>query len=327
VLSRVAESLYWTARYVERAENVSRLVNVHFDALLDRQLPLDSEAVWRRLVSLLGEDSAYREHYDAYTAAGVTEFLLWHPENPNAARSCVRAARDNARSVREQLSTEMWQVVNTLSLEVLDGDPATRGLHTFSAYLRDASHAFQGVAAATMLHGEGYEFVRVGTSLERAGVPLRVAAAMIPAAQSLPDGSQEQAGELAVALKSCGAFDAFLRAHQLELDPELVATYIVGSPSFPRATLACLTAALGGLRQIVGLQSRNGSAVAPERRLARLVADAEFAEPADLCTGRDGLLGTMLRRLDSVGSELARAFFSTQVLAAPPRSQEAQQQQ
>src|SRR5512134_4071069 len=113
MLSRVAESLYWTARCVERAEDVARLLDVDYHALLDAHVSDHGEA-WHRLVALLGEEATYGEHYEEYTARNVAEWLLWHDGNPNAVANCITIARENARSVREQISGEMWEAINSL---------------------------------------------------------------------------------------------------------------------------------------------------------------------------------------------------------------------
>jgi len=117
MLSRVAESLYWTGRYIERAEDTSRLLHVNFHGLLDAEVS-DRGRGWQDLVLLLGRDELFREHFSDYSAQAVTEFMLWHPANPDAVTACVARARENARGVREQISSEMWEHLNRLHLVV-----------------------------------------------------------------------------------------------------------------------------------------------------------------------------------------------------------------
>src|SRR5580704_4783318 len=104
MLSRAADSLYWLARYIERAENVGRLLDVEFHGLLDRQAANREEA-WRELLRTVGKEESFSEHFDAFTTAAVTDFLLWHPGNPDSVSSCIGLARENARGVRDQLSS------------------------------------------------------------------------------------------------------------------------------------------------------------------------------------------------------------------------------
>ena len=117
MLSRVAESLFWTARSIERAENTSRLFDVSFHGLLDARVH-DPEQEWRDLLHAIGRDELFREHFSEYTPRAVTEFLLWHPANPDSVTACVARARENLRGVREQISSEMWEHLNRLHLLV-----------------------------------------------------------------------------------------------------------------------------------------------------------------------------------------------------------------
>ena len=133
MLSRVAESLYWTARYLERAEDVTRLLDVNFHALLDAQ-GHDRGDAWPRIVRLLGDSESFSEHFDEATAESVGEWVLWHEGNPNAVISCVTLARENARSVREQISGEMWEAINKLFLLVRGANRRlSRAGHTSSS--------------------------------------------------------------------------------------------------------------------------------------------------------------------------------------------------
>ena len=181
MLSRVAESLYWIGRYLERAEDSARLLDVHYHALLDAQVCDHGEA-WQRIVALYGDEPAYREHYDAFTAPDVAEWVLWHDGNPSAVASCITLARENARSVREQISGEMWEAINGLFLLLgrANRRAAVRGPHAFFEELRNGAHRFQGTADATMTHGEPYEFLQLGLHLERAATTVRVVRAPVP---------------------------------------------------------------------------------------------------------------------------------------------------
>ena len=186
MLSRVAESLYWTARYVERAEDVTRLLDVNFHALLDAQVE-DRGQTWLQIVQLLGDEERYREHYDEATAVNVSDWVLWHDGNPNAVANCITLARENARSVREQISGEMWEAINKLFLLVRGANrrAVSRGPHAFFEELRNGAHLFQGSADATMTHGDPYEFIRLGLQLERAAKTVRIVASRYPIAVAL----------------------------------------------------------------------------------------------------------------------------------------------
>ena len=137
---------------------------------------------------LLGRDDVFREHFDEYTAQAVTEFMLWHPANPDAVTACVARARENARGVREQISSEMWEHLNRLHLLVSRTRPAAvlASPHEFFVRIREGSHAFQGVMKATLPRGEAYEFLELGAHLERADATARLLAVKVPGLHARP---------------------------------------------------------------------------------------------------------------------------------------------
>jgi len=163
MLSRVADSLYWMSRYIERAENVARFIDVNLNLMLD--LPAGATEQWAPLVITTGDDALFAEQYGKATRENVIQFLTFARENPNSIISCLRAARENARSVREIISSEMWEQVNTFYLMVTDLSAAVRvkeAPYEFFREIKMASHLFEGLANATMSHGEGWHFCRLG---------------------------------------------------------------------------------------------------------------------------------------------------------------------
>ena len=324
MLSRVAESLYWTARYVERAEDVTRLLDVDYHALLDAHVADHGEA-WHRLVALLGAEDAYNEHFESFTAQNVADWLLWHDGNPNAVVACITTARENARSVREQISGEMWEAINSLFLLVgrANRRAVTRGPHTFFEQVRNGAHRFQGCADATMTHGEPYEFIQLGLHLERAATTVRVVRSRYPVAVALADDDPAQAYELIALLKSCSAFEAYVKRHGATFEPLDIAEALVRSEQFPRAVLYCLRTCAQAVDRIAGEQG------SPQRVLGRLCADVEYGETED--ASGDAVaraLGELLAGIHRVGDVLTKEFFSSRALpASAVATQEAQQQQ
>lgn len=323
MLSRVAESLYWTARYVERAEDVTRLLDVDFHALLDAQVGDRGEA-WQRIIRLLGDEAAYEEHFDDFTATNVSDWVLWHEGNPNAIASCVTLARENARSVREQISGEMWEAVNNLFLLVRGANrrAVSRGPHAFFEQLRGGAHQFQGTAEATMTHGDPYEFIQLGLHLERASTTVRVVAARYPVASAATDDAT-RAQELIALLKSCSAFEAYVRRHGAFFEPFPVAEELIRSADFPRAVLYCLRTSLGALARI------SPEPTVPHRVLGRLCAELEFGEIGDASgTAVVSMLADLLRGIHATGEAITKAYFSSRALPLSALGiQEAQQQQ
>lgn len=324
MLSRVAESLYWTARYVERAEDVTRILDVNFHTLLDMQVE-DRGQAWRQIVQLLGDENAYAEHYDSATAFDVSDWVLWHDGNPNAVVNCITLARENARSVREQISGEMWEAINSLFLLVgrANRRATVRGPHAFFEQLRNGAHRFQGCADATMTHGEPYEFIQLGLHLERAQTTARVIRSRYPVAVALADDDPAQAHELIALLKSCSAFEAYVKRHGATFEPLDIALALVRSAQFPRSVLYCLRTCADAVDRIAGEQG------APHRVLGRICADIEYGEIDDVSGGGVAeALGGLLAGISRAGDALTKAFFSSRTLAASAVAiQEGQQQQ
>jgi uncharacterized alpha-E superfamily protein len=322
MLSRVAESLYWTGRYMERAEDTSRLLHAHYHALLDADPPNRAEA-WRQLLQLLGRDELFREHYGSYLAASVTEFLLWHPANPDAVTACVARARENARGVREQVTGEMWERLNRLHLLLAERRPSGARMAPHDAFelVRESSHAFQGVMKATLPRGEAYEFLELGAHLERADVTARILAAKAPALVIAPS-TPATAARLTELLTSCGAFEAARRRERDELRADLVIDFLLRDRRFPRAVLFCLERCLGAIRSISGDRDR------PERALGRISAELTFARLGELdVTALAALLAFVLRSVSEATEELASVYFTTRVVVAGPYAHQQQQQQ
>jgi uncharacterized alpha-E superfamily protein len=322
MLSRVAESLYWAARYLERAEDVTRLLDVNFHRLLDAQLG-DSGEAWREIVALLGHEEAYGEHFDAYTARNASEWVLWHEGNEGSVASCVTRARENARAVREQISAEMWQAVNRLFLTVRSARPGSVSPHAFFTQLREGVHLFHGAADATMMHGDPYDFIQLGLHLERADMTVRVVAARYPVAAELADDDPRRPGELAAMLRSTGAFEAYVRQHGMRLEPLAIAEELIRSPILPRSALHCLSICLGAVDRIGG-----GENDLPHRLLGRLCADLEYGEVDDRSGAAVARALSGLRAgIAGAGEAITKSFFSSRPLVAAVAQQEAQQQQ
>ncbi len=321
MLSRVAESLYWTGRYIERAEDTSRLLHVNFHGLLDADLPARGRA-WRELIQLLGREDIFEEHFSDYSAQAVTEFMLWHPANPDAVTACVARARENARGVREQISGEMWELVNRLHLLVSRTRPAAvlASPHQFFVRIREASHAFQGVMKATLPRGEAYEFLELGAHLERAETTTRLLLVKVPGLETTEPAAAHNAA-LSNLLRSCGAFDAFRKQGSDELRAEPVVSYLLLERSVPRAVNFCLEQSLNSIRAI------SGDALRPERAIGRVFAELSFTDLHTLDASTELLLERVRRGLAESADEIGTSYFTTRVIPPGPYAQQQQQQQ
>lgn len=327
MLSRVAEALYWTARYTERAEDITRLLAVNFNVLLDLAA-INSHAGWHPIIAMNGDEALFYEIYEQATTEAVIDFLLWHPLNPNAVTACITRARENARSVREQISSEMWEHINRLYFLVREANPdaVKRSPHDFFRQVRDGSQAFQGITLATMTHNEPYEFIRLGAHLERADKTVRILDAKYMDLRRVPEGSVEASLQLMALLRSCSAFEPFRRTQGLSLQIDKVVEYLLLSQDFPRAVLFCVKRGLQSLEMLseAGLQKPDH----PRRLLGRLSADLEYLTVADILNDQmDKYLDELLSRLNIVGDSIARTYFNTSVILPDERPRQQQQQQ
>jgi uncharacterized alpha-E superfamily protein len=328
MLSRVAESLYWTARYIERAESASRLAAVNFQALLDGA----RAGAWDDVVRITGEATLFLSVYPDGGDGAALAFLLSHPANPNGVLACLSRARENARGVREQISSEMWEHLNRLYFLARGFGEAARkdGPYAFFRQVREGSQAFEGIAAATMTHGDAYEFIRLGQYLERAATTVRILAVRYEEVRILEDGAAATSLELMTLLKSCGAFEPFRRHHASQLQAGPVAEYLLMSPIFPRAVRFCLERAARAVAA-VGDPARQGTEKLdpPGRLLGRLRSSLAYLDVEDALARLRPLLDELLRGIHQVGDEVTRTYFNTRVIRPRPRGEGAaiQQQQ
>lgn len=330
MLSRVADTLYWMSRYIERAEDITRILTVNFNTLLDARVQ-DSEDSWRRIIDITGDRPLFAEHFAEFNAKDVSGFLLWHPANPNAVTTCIRLARENARSVREQISSEMWEHLNRLYFLVRDikQELSNRGPYDFFDQIRHGSQAFQGITNETMAHGEAYEFIQLGKHLERADKTVRIIDVKYSSVNGLSDGT-EVSRQLLAMLRSCSAFEAFRKSPGSQLQPAHVTEFLLLSKEFPRAVYYCLQRALRSVNLISGDAATSRHLAAPQRALGRVCSELGYLELNELLNqNMHPYLDSLLYRLNEVGIEITRTYFNTQLIlpAQAAAAQRAQQQQ
>ena len=330
MLSRVAEALYWMARYIERAEDLTRLLAVNFNALLETQ-PEEARQGWEPLVEMTGDEELFYSLYPEANARAITEFLLWHPHNPNAVTACVTRARENARSVREQISSEMWGQINRLYflLRDVNREAVLTSPSDFFGQVRDGSQAFQGITTATLTHSEPYQFVQLGLHLERADKTARILDAKYLYITRLETNSAETALQLIALLRSCSAFEPYRRTAKGDLNSQRVAEYLLLDQDFPRAVLFCLNRSMHALEQVGGeARDRQPGADLPLRALGRLRSEMEYMSISEVLGDKmDPFLNAVMVRLNGIGMDIARNFFTTRVILPDSRPQQQQQQQ
>ena len=315
MLSRVAESIYWMSRYISRAENVARVVGVNNQ--LQLHLPGLAEEQWDPMVEVTGDDAAFRTAYDAPTRSNVIEFLAFDTNNPNSIVSCLTQARENARSVREIISSEMWEAINTFYLFLRAPGARQRAMadaHAFFQHVQRSSYQIEGAKNETMEHGEAWHFSRMGQYLERGDQTTRILDTKYYLLLPSPEHVGKPIDDLqwSALLRSASAFEAYRRTHG-SVSASAVASFLLLNREFPRSVHHCVIEAQTSLHAVTGTPLRRYANRA-ERALGRVVANLDYTDIADVIrTGLHDFLDSIQDRLNGVGSEITRTFF------APPR--------
>ncbi len=332
MLSRVANSLYWMSRYIERAEDMTRVLAVNFYTLLDAR-QMDSEQGWRPLIAITGDEPLFNQHYDAYNAANVIDFILWNQHNPNAVVWCITLARENARSVREQISKEMWEYLNRLYFATKEANRAaiSRAPLEFFGEIRDGSHAFQGITNETMTHGEAYQFIQLAKHLERAEKTVRILDTKYQAISRLSESSEDAPLQLMALLKSCSAFEPFRKANASQIQSPLIIEYLLLNREFPRAVAYCLNRSLQAINAISGIDeaAKHLQALShPQRTLGQMVAELEYLDVREILDEKlHSYLDQLIIRINRAAADVTHTYFSTQIILPELHPQQAQQQQ
>lgn len=311
MLSRVADAIYWMSRLIERAENVARFVDVNMNLMLD--LPAEQHEQWAPLVITSGDQEAFTSRFGEATQANVTYFLTFDMQNPNSILSCLRSARDNARSVRDIISSEMWEYVNRFYMLVRDAAGVAgvmEELHSFYKEVKSASHLFCGVTDNTMSHAQGWQWARMGRMIERADKTSRILDVkyfiLLPSVQDV--GSPYDNIQWAALLKSASPLEMYRKRYQ-RIQPDNVLAFLILDSDFPRAIRFCLDEADAAMRDITGSPPGTFSNAA-EQQLGRLRSELNFAQLQDIIGGGvHEYLDNFQARLNQVGVSIVETFF------------------
>ncbi|SLM32409.1 conserved hypothetical protein [Desulfamplus magnetovallimortis] len=314
MLSRVANSVYWMTRYIERAENIARFISVNLNLTLD--FPSEVSRQWQPIIMATGDYELFEKKYgNDYSAQNVIHFLALDQEYSNSIISSLRAARENARSVREIISSEMWEQVNRFYIELKDStktDFASRNPHKFFKIITMRGHMFTGLLYSTMSHGEAFQFALTGLLLERADKTSRILD--VKYFMLLP-----QAGEVntpydsiqwAAVLKSASALEMYRKRFH-RIIPKQVCDFLIFDSAFPRSIRYCLKKAEKSLHNISGASVGTVSNKA-EKSLGRLCADLDYSDIDEIITiGMHEYLDALQIKINTVGKNIHDAFFKT----------------
>jgi len=253
LLSRVADSVYWMARYIERAENVARFIGVNLNLQID--LPLAPSQQWQPLIETSGDAETFKERFGLATQARVIEWLAYDSQNLSSIVSCLRFARENARSVRETISSEMWTQVNSMYLQIQTQRSLPEPERMLDAFreIRMGCHLFEGVTDATMSHNEAWHFMRLGRMLERADKTSRILDVkyfmLLPSIRDV--GTPYDDIHWSAVLKSVSGFEMYRKKYG-RITPSDVVDFLVMDNEFPRAVRFCIKSASESLQSITG---------------------------------------------------------------------------
>jgi uncharacterized alpha-E superfamily protein len=338
MLSRVANSLYWMSRYLERADNTARLVDVNLQLLLDVRR-IDDEALaghWMPILESTGDEEKFKSLHDQATGPNVTEFLVLQPENPNSIVSAIAQARENARMVRDQITSEYWEELNRIYLHVHSSRARTiwrSSPHEFFQEIKNSILLLHGMANATVVRNEGWNFMQAGCFLERADKTSRlldVRHASVPERGMPAAASQEEVLGWSAVLHSCSAWDAYKARHGAEVQPALVADFLLLSNDFPRSVRFCVAHTDTSLRRISGVAGDHFSNDA-EKLAGRLLAELSFSSVSDIFDhGLHGYIDQLQTKLNGIGGALFQAYIYQPFHTLEDyelRQQEEQQQQ
>ena len=312
MLSRVADAIYWSSRYVERAENVARFVDVSFGALLET--PVAQRTSWEPLVLTTGDQEWFWAHYDAATPEKVAWFLTFDTDYPNSVLSSLKSARENAQTVREVISREMWQQLNATYMMVRDAKREGVPLEEMGALLDQVKVSgihFEGVTNATLSRGEAWHFSRMGRLLERADKVSRIVDVkyftLLPS--SIEIGTAIDQLGWAALLDSASALQMYRQLYHITT-PQNVARFLLLNDAFPRSMLYCIGEVQHSLHAITGTPMHSAR-LECERLLGQLRAELGYSRVEDIFErGLHETIDALQVRMNHVGQALTQHFFA-----------------
>ena len=309
MLSRVANSIYWMARYLERADNVARFVDVNYHLMLDLSLD-ETSTQWYPIVATSGDDEDFNQRYKEASERSVLKFLTFDLKNPNSILQCIFKARENARTVREVIPVDVWERINELYHFTQDHS-RKRSVADLMAYYRQVritGHLMTGLLDNTMSREQGWQFVRLGQMLERADKTARLLDVkyflLLPSASDID--TAYDAVQWGAVLKSVNALEMY-RQQFHTINYKDVTHFLLFSTAFPRSVRFCLDAAADALSQIPGDMGRTGKAAA---EIATLNATIHGSDAAHIISaGLHEFIDVLQAKLNHIDGAIYDSFF------------------
>ena len=297
MLSRIAESMFWIGRYVERAEDTARILDVQTQMILE-DATLDQDEICHGLLSIMGvEDTP--EHVDL---SYVLNTLAYDPTSPVSVAAAIGAARESARRARETLSVPLWEVINTANRDIVSGQFGARRAPGVFQWVRERAALINGTADATMTRDEGWQFLMLGRCVERADMTSRlVATASITSSTT---------AQWTNTLRACGAYEAFLRTYRGQETERAAAEFLLLDRLFPRSVVFSLNRAEVCLDNLESSGQRAGFQNDAQRLLGRTRAELEYRSLSDVVADLPSEMERLQRTCALATEAVTRRFFS-----------------
>ena len=309
MLSRVADGLYWMARYLERAEHTARLIEVQLNLMLD-QSAYSADERWRRILASLGDPKLTTDLRDANS---LTYALIFDRTCRSSIVAAIVSARENSRQVRQQISSEMWEQLNRLFHQVRradleDGwDPQP---HEFLLGVHEGCHLFQGITDGTMSHNEGWQFIQIGRHMERVMATAKLLDTHYREFEDDPHAHLEWIG----LLRSCTAFEAYCKYYTADVRPDRVAEFLLLNEEFPHTIRFAVDHLEDALQ---ALPESDGRCVRVSRLAGRLKASLSFAQADEIMSqGFTNYLDSIREQCEQIDSALRQAYIDYPVESA-----------
>lgn len=300
MLARNAESLYWIGRYVERADDMARILDVAIHQLLeDTTVDVDQQA--RLVIQVLGLVAPDTDsELDVWS---LTECVAYDADTRGSIVDLIRAARENARGAREVTSSELWECLNTTynGLDAAERRARRLGPHEFLSYIKNRAAMFAGLADATLSHDDGYRYLLLGRSVERVDMTIRMLLSRA--------GDRTSSPRWVNVLVSAGGHDTFLRTYRGVLDAENIVEFMLLDRLFPRSIFHALSVAEHNLGQLEKGSSRVGARAEAQRLLGRARSSLEFLEPGELLDGLQDRLVDLQDTCRAVNEAVTNQYF------------------
>lgn len=321
MLSRVAQTVYWMSRYLERAENTARLIESQLHMLLDLPSMRQDPNAWKPLVDITGDNEYFNQHFESYSREEVMQFHTFDRNYPHSIFSCLTAARENSRSIREIIPSEMWEKINQLYLDILSFESKPGPLknpHKFYSDIKMACHLILGVAYSTMAHGEAWNFSQLGRFIERADKTSRILDVkyfmILPRIDYV--GSSMDSVQWLALLKSTSSLEMYRKRFNL-ISSQNIVDFLIFDREFPRSILYCVNHAEQAYNKISGEPSETYNTPL-SRRIGKLTGKLNYSDVDEVMSlGLHQYLDDFQAELNNVGNAIYDSFFAMKPVSEP----------